>query len=53
MSKPLIYERWPPLHADWIQLYSINSPNGIKVAVALEEPTPYRDSHRHAAGTSA
>jgi len=37
MSKPLIYERWPPRHADWIQLYSINSPNGIKIAVALEE----------------
>ena len=37
MNKPLVYERWPPLHSDWIQLYSINSPNGIKIAVALEE----------------
>jgi|GEM_PF-2963107 len=45
MSKPLIYERWPPLHADWIQLYSINSPNGIKVAVALEEMKLDYDPH--------
>ena len=37
MSRPLIYDRWPPSHDDWIQLYSINSPNGIKIAVALEE----------------
>lgn len=28
---------WPTEHPDWIQLYSINSPNGVKVAVMLEE----------------
>lgn len=32
-----IFERWPPKHPDQIQLYSINSPNGIKAATVLEE----------------
>jgi GST-like protein len=32
-----ITRRWPPRHADRIQLYSLNTPNGIKVSVMLEE----------------
>ena len=32
-----ITRRWPPQHPDRIQLYSINSPNGVKVSVMLEE----------------
>lgn len=28
---------WPPSHPDRIQLYSINSPNGVKASVMLEE----------------
>jgi GST-like protein len=37
MKTPLIYKRWPAKHPDRIQLYSANSPNGIKVSTALEE----------------
>ncbi len=32
-----ITRRWPALHPDRIQLYSINSPNGVKVSIMLEE----------------
>jgi GST-like protein len=32
-----ITRRWPPQHPDRIQLYSLNTPNGIKVSVMLEE----------------
>lgn len=32
-----IQQRWPAQHPDRIQLYSLNTPNGIKVALALEE----------------
>jgi GST-like protein len=28
---------WPPLHPERLQLYSINSPNGVKVSIMLEE----------------
>ncbi len=29
--------RWPPAHPDRLQLYSWATPNGVKVAIALEE----------------
>jgi GSH-dependent disulfide-bond oxidoreductase len=32
-----ITAKWPPRHPDRIQLYSLNTPNGIKAAVMLEE----------------
>jgi GST-like protein len=32
-----ITRRWPPKHPDRLQLYSINSPNGVKVSIMLEE----------------
>jgi GST-like protein len=32
-----ITHRWPPKHPDLLQLYSINSPNGVKVSIMLEE----------------
>jgi len=32
-----ITRRWPAAHPDRIQLYSLATPNGIKVSVALEE----------------
>jgi GSH-dependent disulfide-bond oxidoreductase len=32
-----ITRKWPPRHPDRIQLYSLPTPNGIKVSVALEE----------------
>jgi GSH-dependent disulfide-bond oxidoreductase len=32
-----ITPEWPPRHPDRIQVYSINSPNGVKASVMLEE----------------
>lgn len=41
-----ITSRWPARHPDRIQLYSLPTPNGIKVGVALEElGLPY-EGHR-------
>ena len=32
-----VTRRWPPRNPDAIQLYSLPTPNGVKVAIALEE----------------
>ncbi len=41
-----ITKRWPPQHPDRIQLYSLPTPNGVKVSIALEElELPY-EPHR-------
>jgi GST-like protein len=32
-----VTRRWPPEHAERIQLYSLNTPNGVKVSIMLEE----------------
>ena len=32
-----ITQRWPAQHPDRIQLYSLPTPNGVKVTVLLEE----------------
>ncbi len=32
-----IASRWPAAHSDRIQLYSLNTPNGVKVSIMLEE----------------
>ena len=32
-----ITKKWPPQHPDRIQLYAVNSPNGVKVSIMLEE----------------
>jgi GSH-dependent disulfide-bond oxidoreductase len=32
-----ITQRWPALHPDRIQLYSLPTPNGVKVSIMLEE----------------
>lgn len=37
MQLHLVKERWPAQFPERIQLYSMNTPNGIKVALALEE----------------
>jgi GST-like protein len=29
--------RWPAKHPEWLQLYSLNTPNGVKVSIMLEE----------------
>lgn len=45
MTQLLIYKRWPAEHPDTIQLYSMNTPNGIKISVALEEMEISYDPH--------
>ena len=41
-----ISQRWPAQHPDRIQLYSLPTPNGVKVSIALEElELPY-EAHR-------
>ena len=37
LSDFLITARWPAAHPDRIQLYSLNTPNGVKVSIMLEE----------------
>ena len=32
-----VTRKWPPQHPDRIQLYSLPTPNGVKVSIALEE----------------
>ena len=32
-----IHKRWPARHPDRIQLYSLNTPNGVKASIMLEE----------------
>ncbi len=32
-----IMAKWPPVNPDAIQLYSLATPNGVKVSIALEE----------------
>jgi len=40
-----ITRRWPAKHPDRIQLYSMPTPNGIKVAVMLEETGLAYEAH--------
>ena len=37
LSAFAITKRWPALHPDRLQLYSLPTPNGVKVSIALEE----------------
>src|SRR5579863_7570187 len=32
-----VTRKWPPLHPDRLQLYSLPTPNGVKVSIMLEE----------------
>ncbi len=32
-----ITEKWPAQYPEWIQLYSLPTPNGVKVSIMLEE----------------
>lgn len=32
-----ITQKWPAQYPDWIQLYSLPTPNGVKVSIMLEE----------------
>jgi GST-like protein len=41
-----ITRKWPPQHPDRLQLYSMPTPNGIKVAVMLEETALPYEPHK-------
>ncbi len=41
-----ITRRWPPRKPDAIQLYSLPTPNGVKIGIALEEMGLDYDAHR-------
>ncbi len=46
LSKFPITQRWPASHPDRLQLYSLPTPNGVKVSIMLEEiGLPY-EAHR-------
>jgi GST-like protein len=47
-----ITKKWPPRHADRIQLYSLPTPNGVKVSIMLEETGLPYDAHRVDFGTN-
>jgi len=40
-----ITQQWPALHPDWLQLYSLPTPNGVKVSIMLEEIGAPYDVH--------
>lgn len=50
MSQPLdnfpITERWPAQHPDRLQLYSLPTPNGVKISIMLEEVELPYEVHR-------
>lgn len=41
-----ITRKWPAQFPDWLQLYSLPTPNGIKVSVMLEEAGIPYEAHR-------
>ncbi|MBX3601865.1 MAG: glutathione S-transferase N-terminal domain-containing protein [Rubrivivax sp.] len=41
-----ITRKWPPRHPDRLQLYSLTTPNGVKVPIMLEETGLPYDAHR-------
>ena len=41
-----ITRRWPPRHPDRFQLYSLDTPNGVKVSIMLEEIDMPYEAHR-------
>ncbi|HSY07576.1 MAG TPA: glutathione S-transferase C-terminal domain-containing protein [Steroidobacteraceae bacterium] len=46
LSSFLITQKWPARHPERIQLYSLPTPNGVKVAVMLEETGLAYEPHR-------
>lgn len=41
-----VTRKWPAVHPDRIQLYSLPTPNGVKVSIALEEMGLPYEAHR-------
>lgn len=48
-----IMRRWPPRRPDAIQLYTLNTPNGVKASIMLEECGLAYDAHRIDIGEAA
>ena len=48
-----ITRRWPPSRPDVIQLYTLNTPNGVKASIMLEECGLDYDAHRIDIGDAA
>ena len=46
-----VTRRWPARHPDRIQLYSLPTPNGVKVSIMLEETGLPYEAHRVAFDT--
>src|SRR5690625_3912393 len=46
LSQFSITKRWPAQHPDRIQLYSLPTPNGVKVSIMLEELSLPYEAHR-------
>ena len=46
LSAFAITKKWPAKHPDRIQLYSLPTPNGVKVSIALEETGLPYEVHR-------
>ena len=57
MTDPLsdfpITRRWPPRRPEAIQLYTLNTPNGVKASIMLEECGLDYDAHRIDIGDAA
>ena len=45
LSSYPIARRWPAVHPDRIQLYSLNTPNGVKASIMLEETGMPYEAH--------
>src|SRR4051812_50079869 len=41
-----IFTRWPAQHPDQLQLFSLPTPNGVKVGIMLEETSLAYEPHR-------
>ena len=41
-----ITRKWPATHPDRLQLYSLPTPNGVKVSIMLEETALPYEAHR-------
>lgn len=46
LSSFAITKKWPALHPDRLQLYSLPTPNGVKVSIMLEETGLPYEAHR-------
>ncbi len=46
LSAFAVTRKWPPLHPEHLQLYSLPTPNGVKISIMLEETGLPYETHR-------